>query len=128
MEPLTGGEVGDLTALFAEPAATRLTGPDRATLVDEGLPLASGDVTATTATATLTALADQAGTVVLVAAGLALEVEAEVEGGTLVVRRGGELVLAPTSEGWRIAGYDMAVQRDGPGLDPATTTTAEVTP
>ena len=114
----TGVSDPKLTQVFASDAAARLTGPDRAVLTDDGVEKATGSIAASTADVALTALADTGGKLLFVSAALTLDVRAPVAGGTLHVTRFGDLLLAPAGGTWRVAGYDLAVTRDGPGVSP----------
>ena len=120
LQPLRSGQpAGDLSALFAGPALDRMSGPDRAALVDEGLPKAT-QLKVTTAEADLTALIGPDGVGALTA-GIKVVVTGAVEGAPLTVERTGELLLAGDGPTWRVAGYDMRVTRDAAGS--VTTTT-----
>jgi len=66
-------------------------------------------------------LADAAGTVVLVAAHLDLEVVAGTDDGDLTVHRVGDLTFAPVENTWKITTYDVAVTRSGAGVETETT-------
>ncbi|HEX4775267.1 MAG TPA: hypothetical protein VFW74_00710 [Acidimicrobiia bacterium] len=114
----TGVSDPKLTQVFAPDAAARLTGPDHAVLTDDGVEKATGSIAASTADVALTALADTGGKLLFVSAALTLDVRAPVAGGTLHVTRFGDLLLAPAGGTWRVAGYDLAVTRDGPGVSP----------
>jgi hypothetical protein len=127
LDPLAGKPVGNLAPLFSSAATAGLTGADRAALVDEGLPPATGTVTATAAPVALTALSDPAGTIDLVGATLTLDVAAKTARGPVTVKRDGELVLRRAPEGWKIDSYRVTVNRDGAGLGVASTTTTEGT-
>lgn len=112
----TGTSDPNLAQAFTPDAAAKLTGPDHTVVTDDGVEKATGSIAASRADVALTALADTGGKVVLVSAALALDVRAPVTGGTLHVTRVGDLLLAPSNGAWRIAGYDLAVTRDGPGV------------
>ena len=116
----SGRPAGDLGPVFTGPARARVDGPDRAALVDEGLPPA-GSVKAERATVGLAALAggDGAMTVVTAAVDLRLETGGDEP---VTIARTGHLVLVPDGDGWKIDGYDVRTTRDGG--DGATTTTA----
>ena len=116
----TGTSDPGLTQAFTPDAAARLAGPDRAVVTDDGVEKATGSIAASKADVALTALADTSGKLLLVSAALALDVRAPVAGGTLHVTRVGDLLLAPSGGQWRIAGYDLAVTRDGPGVRAAS--------
>lgn len=118
VDPLTGKDANAVSELFTPFAAATLEGPDRASLVDEGVGTATGDIAAKTATVNLNGLADQAGNVVLVAATLALDIETATDAGPLRIARLGELVLVPEGFDWKINSYDLAVERDTPADQP----------
>ena len=123
----SGGSAGDLEPVFTRPARARVEGPDRAALVDEGLP-AAGSVRAESATVGLAALAgaDGATTVVTAAVDLRLEAGRRVPNGDddpITIARTGHLVLVPDGGGWKIDGYDIRTTREGGGG--VTTTTAQ---
>ncbi len=122
LDPLAGKPVGDLAPLFSPAATPGLTGADRAALVDEGLPAATGRTTAMAPPVALTALSDGAGTIDLVGAALAVDVAAPTARGRVSVKRSGELVLTRTPDGWKIDSYRLLVARDGAGLGTSTTT------
>ncbi len=109
---------GDLSALFTADALARISGPDRAVLVDEQLPEPTGGVTARASPIDLVGLADGNGAVVLVSARVTIDIGAKSARGRFRVQRLGDLVLAPDAGGWRIFGYDVGVNRTGAGLEP----------
>jgi hypothetical protein len=112
----TGRPAGKLDPLFTASAAARIAGPDRAVVVDDGLPRAEAKVVARAQPVALTALADQHGAVILVSADLALSVATESEDGPVKIARVGELLFAPEAGAWRMSGFDLAVHRSGAGL------------
>lgn len=120
--PLRSGRpAGDLGPVFTGPALARVNGPDRAALVDEGLP-AAGDLRAEAVTARLAALADAGGAVTVVSAAVELRLRTGGAEGLTIVRTG-DLVLLADGEAWKIDGYDIRTSRDsGDGV--VTTTTA----
>lgn len=121
LAPLRSGQpAGDLEPVFTGPARARVDGPDRAALVDEGLPPA-GSVRAEAATVDLAALAgaDNAVTVVTAAVDLRLQTSG---GEPVTIARTGHLVLVPEGGAWKVDGYDVRTTRDHAGA--ATTTTA----
>jgi hypothetical protein len=125
IEPIRKGEAAsDIAAIFEAGAAARLEGPDRAALFDEGLPEVTKSFTPTAQPVTITALSDQAGAFVIATAILVYGAELEVDGGTVTVARTAELTMVPEPEGWKITSYDVLVTRDGPGVEPTTTTAA----
>jgi hypothetical protein len=109
----------DLSALFDQGTAARLTGFDRGALFEEGLP----KVTALKAQADpveLTALSDANGTFVLVTAKFNFTLDAKTAHGAVTVKRATELTFAPQGTEWRITGYDVRVERSGPGTGVTT--------
>ena len=130
VEPLLTGEpAGDLGPLFTVAAAARAVGIDRGVLTDEGLPAATETVVARAAPITLTVLVDQAGAMVLITAALDVGITTATAQGEVTILRGGELTFAPDAGIWRIASFDLAVARDGAGIDAAQDVTdPEVAP
>ena len=119
--PLRSGQpAGDLGLVFTAAALARLSGPDRAALVDEGLPPAAR-LRSEAATARLGALAgaDQAVTVVTAAVTLRLHT-----GGaeSVAIVRTGDLVLVPDGDAWKVDGYDIRTARDSADGGGTTTT------
>jgi hypothetical protein len=130
LRPLhSGGPAGDLGPVFTGPARARVDGPDRAALVDEGLPPAES-LSAEKATVGLAALAGADGAINVVTATVELRLEAGLAGANataaeddpVTIARTGHLLLVPDGGGWRIDGYDVRTIREGGGG--ATTTTA----
>lgn len=117
----TGKPAADIAGLFTAGAAARLA-TDLPVFIDTGLPAATGPVTAKTATVVLTGLAQQDSSVVLVDAGLTLDVGAKTKGGPESVQRTADLVFANDNGTWKIASYDVRVTRSVPGEEPSTTT------
>lgn len=117
-----GGAVADLGGVFSGQALERATGPDRAALVDDGLPrmarMQLGD-----ASARLTALLGPSG-VAVVAADIHVLVTGAVTGGALTIERTAELQLARDGDSWKVGGYDVSVTRTGPDGVVTTTTTS----
>jgi hypothetical protein len=131
VDPLrTAKPAGDLSAIFDAGALARVSGVDRAVMVDEGLPKVTGDLTVAAKPIDVLGLADQGGAIVLATASLDLEItgDAHVKAGPLKVVRRGDLVLAPdTSGAWKVTSFSVLVARTGAGLDPTTTTAAPPT-
>jgi len=118
----TGGPAGDLAPLFTSLAVDRVTtGPDRAALIDEGVPPAT-DIRADASVATLTALAGSDGTVSVVDATLDLRLRGRSADGPLTVTRTGDIVLLPDGGTWRIDSYDITASRTFGGAATTTTT------
>ena len=62
VDPLRAAKpAGDLSALFDAGALARVTGPDRAVMLDEGLPKVTGDLNVTAQPVAVVGLADQGG-------------------------------------------------------------------
>jgi hypothetical protein len=127
VKPLQTGVVDDASlGTTLGPAATfRAGGPDRATLVDEGIPKATGRIVVNTLPLKLTGLADGDGRIVVVTARLDSIARARTERGAITISRKGDLVFTPDGDTWKIDGYDLSVERSGKGLVvPTTATTA----
>ncbi|MBW3557863.1 MAG: hypothetical protein KY454_13100 [Actinobacteria bacterium] len=115
--PLQSGQPApDLSGVFSAPALERLADPAvRATLVDEGLPPASKEITAATAAATLSSVATPDGAVALVAAHLDLRVHAVGPSLDIDIAHLGEFVLVPEGDLWKIESFAMQAIRDSRG-------------
>ena len=126
VKPLQTGAVDDAAlATTLGPAATqRASGFDRATLVDEGIPKATGRIVVNTLPVKLTGLADGSGQIVVVTARLDSIARTRTENGAVTISRKGDLVFTPDGGTWKIDGYDLAVERSGKGLAVPTTATA----
>ncbi len=125
-----GTPVGDLGAVFGTAVAPRLSGPDRAVLVDEGLPKARANITAAAQPLALVGLGDPQGKLVLITAKLDLDIATKVvkKGPKLAIHRTGALIFEPDGSAWKITGYDLAVTRAGGGVDtPATSSSTTST-
>ncbi len=128
IDPLRTGRGGPaLAPLFTASAATRVQGSDRAVLVDEGLPSATGDITAKTLPVAITVLADQTGNLVLATAEFDVSVGTQTAHGPVKIRRVGQLTLAPDAGIWKIAGFDLSVRRDGKGITDTAKTKSSTT-
>lgn len=131
VKPLQKGRAADdavLAGTLAPVVAARLTGPDRAVLVDEGLPKAVSKIRVGATPIALTGLVDGDGRVVLVTAKLDSTTTTKTAKGKLSIKRAGELVLTPETGTWKISGYTLTVDRLGKGLGLTTTTTAPAAP
>lgn len=121
--PVVEGEVADgFAALFEDALRERATTTDAAALTDAGVPRATErpDVDATPVR--IDALADPAGSVVLLGTTFEVDVRVPAASGTYGLHRSGELTLAPGPDGgWLVTGYRMVVTRDLPEGPPATT-------
>jgi hypothetical protein len=120
----TGAAPPELAQLFTAAATTRLGGPDRAALVDEGM-APHPDAEATSATADLTGLREADSSISVVAADIVAVVRAGRGAEAVQITRRGQLVLVPDTGTWKIDGYDLKVERDP--LVPQTTSTAPPT-
>ncbi len=110
----SGGPAGELTPLFTARAAEHLSASaDRNAFVDEGLPPAS-HIVALASGLRLVGLADGNGDVVLVAARMDLKVSAGIQETTIIIERGGDLLLVPDGDAWKIDSYRIRVTRDTP--------------
>lgn len=118
----TGGPAGDIGPVFTAAARERLGGPDRAALVDEGLPAVEG-LRADRAVLEVTVFADQGGQVVMASAGFDLKMHGTVQGTPFSVDRTGEFLLLPDNGAWRIDGYQVRAARETAGM--TTTSTAQ---
>lgn len=121
LDPARGQPAGDLNPLFTAAAAARLSGPDRATLVDDRLPPSSE--VAPVAKVGLRGLVGRDGTPAVMAAQVDVQLTGELNGQPLSIVRQGTLVLVDEG-GWKIDGYDLRVVRDV-GPSKATISSAE---
>jgi hypothetical protein len=131
VKPLQTGAVDEarLATALGPAAAQRMTGADRGTLVDEGLPKASGRIVVSALPVALTGLADADGRIVVVTARLDSTAKAPTKKGGITIARKGELVFTPEGDAWKIDGYDLAVERSGKALAlPTTATTVAPAP
>jgi hypothetical protein len=126
--PIDGDRPGNLTALLAPTAVAATTGTDGDALADTGVPHAVGKVDAKLAPVDMTALVDENGTIHLVGATLDLTVAANATAGSFSIHRSGELMLVRDGDGWKILGFTLVVNRDGPGLGSGTSTTTGSVP
>jgi hypothetical protein len=123
VKPLRKGVADDaaLATALAPAVAARLSGTDRAVLVDEGLPKSKGRITVTGAPVVLTGLADGGGGIVVVTAGIDTTTTTKTTKGKLTIKRTGELVFEPDNGTWKISGYTLTVDRVGKGVKPPVT-------
>lgn len=115
--PLHSGQpAGDLSGVFSPPVVERLADPAvRAVLVDESLPPASEEITAPTATATLSTVATPEGAVAIAAAHLDFRVHAVGPSVDIDIAHLGEFVLVPHGDVWKIESFAMQAIRDSRG-------------
>lgn len=114
--PLRKGRAADDAALassLAPNVAARLAGPDRAVLVDEGLPKAAARIVVSSQPVQLTGLADGDGNIVVVTANVDATTKTKTKKGKLSIQRTGELVFEPDNGTWKISGYSLVVDRAG---------------
>ena len=126
VKPLrSGSPAGDLSGVFAGPALDRANGPDRAAVVDDGIPKVTGDLDVVAQPVAITGLGDQDGNLVALTATLAVDVKSKPSGkeAPLHISRSGYFVFTPDSAGnWKVTAYKLGVTREGGGVDvPATT-------
>ena len=124
IDPLQGRPVGELAVVFTPSATTQVKGPDRAAMLDDELPKATGKVTATATPLAMTALSDPTGAIVLVGVNLDLHLRAAAAKGPVDVKRTGALVLAKDGDSWKIASFRVTVDRTGAGLPPTAASTS----
>ena len=115
--PLHSGQLaGDLAPVFTPAALERLGDPAvRASLVDEGMPPASKEITAVTATAALSSVAGPDDVLAVVAAHLDLRLRAVGPSMDVEVVHVGQVVLVPEGDGWKIESFAMHTTRDSRG-------------
>jgi hypothetical protein len=125
VKPLRTGKVDDtaLAAIFDPASVAKLTGPDRTTLVDEGLPKSAGNIKATSPPVNLIALAGTDGKVILANATFDLQIVTKVPKGVVRIQRTGSMLFTLVQGAWKITGWHLSVDRNAPGL-PVTPTSA----
>ena len=106
----TAAAVDPLAASFTESAATRLKTDDRFALSDAHLPFAEDGVSFTTATADLAGIVSD-GTVQFINATIKTVAMVHTDEQMITVTRTGNLVLRNVDDHWKIAGYDLKVER-----------------
>lgn len=107
----SGGPAEDLSPVFAGAAAERVAGPDRAALVDEGLPPLGGLVLEK-ASAKVAVLAGRGGEAGFATASIVTVVKGVVGTVPLTVERFGNVELEPDGATWKITGYEIRVSKD----------------
>ena len=122
VRPLKGKPNPNLAELFVPAAAASLQGPEAASLVDTGLPRATS-VDVKLQPVNLHGLADGTGAIDLVGGTIDLTASAKTAAGPVTIHRTGELMFERDSGTWKILGYQLAVTRDGAGLEAASSST-----
>jgi hypothetical protein len=123
IDPLTSGKpAGDVSALFDAAAGAQINSLARLALFEEGLPAATGGLDAKASSVTINGLSDGTGTFVLATVGSDVNIVAKTDDGELQIHRITELTLVPEGATWKIAGYDVIVDRQGPGVKKPTVT------
>ncbi|HEX2850845.1 MAG TPA: hypothetical protein VHN98_09840 [Acidimicrobiales bacterium] len=112
--PLSSGQpVADLSPAFTAAAVAQI-GADadlRATVLDEGMPPASREISASRATAVLEGVNDPGGTAI-VGARIGLTIHAAGPGLDVDIARDGELVFVPDGDAWKINVVHLQTQRN----------------
>ncbi|HVM09051.1 MAG TPA: hypothetical protein VM345_11345 [Acidimicrobiales bacterium] len=110
----TGQPAGDLSAVLSPAALERIAADPaaRATLVDEGMPPATKEITATVANAGLRTVAGPDGAVAVVGAHLDLVLHAVGPAIDVDIVRKGEVILTQENGSWRIDSFQLRTQRD----------------
>lgn len=126
VEPLRNGAPPQgIESLFTAAAAARLSGPDRAALVEDGAS-GVGAVAQDQGTATVTPLRSPGGAIALVNAHVTIGLTLTTAGARLAIVRTGDLVLVPANGSWLIDSYDVSAKRDSlPTLAIAEPTTTK---
>jgi hypothetical protein len=113
--PLHSGQpAGDLSAVFTPAALERLAADPaaRATLVDEGLPPATTEITAERAGITLASVAGPDEVVGVIAAQLDVKLRAVGPTMDVDINHYGEVVLVQEPDGWKIDSFAVETARD----------------
>ena len=108
----SGGPAPDLSPWFTPVALERVSGPDRATMVEEGLPAASRSITADLANVELSTVAGPDEVTAVVAAIIDIRLRAVGPGLDVDVVRQGQLALVLDGETWKIDGFMVRTTRD----------------
>ncbi len=125
--PLDGHPSKNLASLLSTQSTDALTGPNADAFADSAVPPAKGKVTVTLTPVNLTALADRTAKIDLVGATVDLTVQAATTQGPVAIHRAGELMFTRQDGGWKILGFQLAVTRDGAGVDAAAASTSSTT-
>ena len=110
----SGGPAPDLSPYFTPVVLERLAGPDRATMVEEGLP-AARSVTADSTAVALNSVAGPDEVTAVIAARIDWKLHAVGPGLDVDIVRTGELVLVDAGDTWRIDGFQVRTTRDSRG-------------
>lgn len=122
VQPLNGRPNPQLAKLFVPAAAASLQGPEAESLVDTGLPKATR-VDVKLEPVNLHGLADESGAIDLVGSTIDLTATAKTAAGPVTIHRTGQLMFERDSGTWKILGYQLAVTRDGAGLEAGSAST-----
>ncbi len=132
--PLRSGKPADdtkLHAIFDDAAFARLGAGDRASLLDEGLPAATGNIDVKAVPVRMALLSQADGKVMVVTAVIDLTISSQTDKGIDKIHRTGQLDFAQQITGeWKITGWTIHVDRSGPGVpkvEATTTTTGAAT-
>jgi hypothetical protein len=115
---------GDVAGLFDAGTQAAIQGPDKGVLFENGQPKLTGDFKPAAEPVVITALSDGNGQFVLATASFTYRADEGVEGGTLNTARTIALTFTPDN-GWKIAGYDVTLTRQGAQVEGSTTGTAK---
>ena len=133
VQPLRTGKPAsaDFGAIFDTATLQSAMTSDRGTLLDEGLPKVTGDLTVTTQPVNLLGLGDQSGNLTLITTTLVVDASGTTAlkgAAPLHVVRSADFTLQPDGAGaWKITAYNVTVARDGGELSPTTTAPAATT-
>ena len=115
---------GDVAGLFDAGTQAAIQGPDKGVLFENGQPKLTGDFKPAAEPVVITALSDGNGQFVLATATFTYRADEGVGGGTLNTARTIALTFTPDN-GWKIAGYDVTLTRQGAQVEGSTTGTAK---
>ena len=108
----SGGPASDLSPFFTPVALERVAGPDRPTMVEEGLPPASRSITGEVTNVALGTVAGPDEVTAVVTARIDLRLHAVGPALDVDIVRQGELVLVLDGETWKIDGFQVRTSRD----------------
>ncbi len=122
LSPLQQGRVGDgFDALFDAGVKNAATGPDRATLTDDGIGKATKPLDATASPVRIDGLADQGGKLLYLGTTFLLTVDTVTTDGPLRLFRNVELTFAPAFGKWFVTAYRVTVVRTAPNATTSST-------